>query len=73
MIEEVIPWEIFLYAVQLLCLIIVQTLGLLGMYWTGLTDDTHYRPSKNQTIDEGMVAFKGQLSYMQYMPAKPIK
>ena len=33
----------------------------------------HYRPSKNQTIDEGMVAFKGQLSYMQYMPAKPIK
>ena len=37
------------------------------------TFHNHYRPSKNQTIDEGMVAFKGRLSYMQYMPAKPIK
>ena len=33
----------------------------------------HYLPGQNQTIDEGMVAFKGRLSYMQYMPAKPIK
>ena len=33
----------------------------------------HYKPSVNQTIDEGMVAFKGRLSYMQYMPAKNIK
>ena len=33
----------------------------------------HYKPSKNQTIYEGMVAYKGRLSYMQYMPAKPIK
>ena len=33
----------------------------------------HYKPSKNQTIDEGMVAYKGRLSYMQYMPAKLIK
>ena len=34
--------EVFLEAVQLLCLIIVQTLGLLGMYWTGMTDDTQW-------------------------------
>ena len=32
-----------------------------------------YLPGQNQTIDEAMVAFKGRLSYMQYMPAKPIK
>ena len=33
----------------------------------------HFMPGKNQTISEGMIAFKGQLSYMQYMPPKPIK
>ena len=33
----------------------------------------HYKPSQNQTINEGMVAFKGRLSYMQYLPSKPIK
>ena len=33
----------------------------------------HYKPSVNQTIDEGMIAFKGRPSYMQYMPAKSIK
>ena len=27
-----VPWKIFLQAVQLLCLIIIQTLGLLDMY-----------------------------------------
>ena len=32
-----------------------------------------YLPGQNQTIEEAMVAFKGRLSYMQYMPAKPIK
>ena len=32
MTEGVIPCKIFLQAVQLLCLIIVQALGLLGMY-----------------------------------------
>ena len=31
------------------------------------------KPGQNQTIDEGMVAFKGRLSYVQYIPAKPIK
>ena len=33
----------------------------------------HYMPGKEQTIDEGMIAYKGRLSFMQYMPAKPIK
>ena len=32
-----------------------------------------YKPGQNQTIDEGMIAFKGRLSYVQYLPAKPIK
>ena len=30
-----------------------------------------YEPSKNMSIDEGMFAFKGRLSFRQYMPAKP--
>jgi len=30
-------------------------------------------PSKEQTIDEGMVGFKGRCSFLQYMPAKPVK
>ena len=30
MTEEVIPWKIYLQVVQLLCLIIVQTLGTVG-------------------------------------------
>ena len=32
-----------------------------------------YKPGQNQTTDEGMIAFKGRLSYVQYLPAKPIK
>ena len=31
------------------------------------------KPSKNLSIDEGMIAFKGRLSFQQYMPAKPTK
>ena len=31
-----------------------------------------YKPGQNQTIDEGMIAFKGRLIYVQYLPAKPI-
>ena len=32
-----------------------------------------YKPGKHQAIDEAMIAFKGRLSYIQYLPAKPIK
>ena len=31
------------------------------------------KPGQNQTIDERMIAFKGRLNYVQYLPAKPIK
>ena len=33
----------------------------------------HYNPGKNQMVDEAMIGFKGKLSYVQYLPAKPIK
>ena len=32
-----------------------------------------YKPAQNQTIDEDMIAFKRRLSYIQSLPAKPIK
>ena len=32
-----------------------------------------YNPGQNQTIDEGMIAFMGRISYVQYLPARPIK
>ena len=33
----------------------------------------HYNLGKNQTVDEAMIGFKGKLSYVQYLPTKPIK
>ena len=33
----------------------------------------HYNPGKNQMVDEAMTGFVGKLSYVQYLPAKPIK
>ena len=33
----------------------------------------HYNPGKNQTVDEAVIGFKGRLSFVQYLPAKPIK
>ena len=32
-----------------------------------------YSPKKAIAVDEGMIAFKGRLSFRQYMPAKPTK
>ena len=32
-----------------------------------------YDPSKNMSINEGMIACKGRLSFRQFMPAKPTK
>jgi hypothetical protein len=31
----------------------------------------NYNPNKEQSIDEGMIAFKGRLSFKQYLPVKP--
>ena len=33
----------------------------------------HYVPNKELSVDEAMVGFKGRLSWLQYMPAKPTK
>ena len=32
-----------------------------------------YNPSQNLSPDESMLKFKGRLSFVQYMPRKPIK
>ena len=32
-----------------------------------------YKPGKCQSIDEGMIKYKGNYFAKQYMPAKPIK
>ena len=34
---------------------------------------TKFKPTKNLSVDEGMIAFRGRLSFKQYMPAKPTK
>lgn len=31
------------------------------------------KPSRNQSIDESMIKFKGRVKFVQYMPMKPIK
>ena len=33
----------------------------------------YYKPSRDQVVDEGLIAFTGHLSYIQHMPAKLIK
>ena len=37
------------------------------------TFQNSYKPGKHQSIDEGMITYKGRLSYVQYLPSKPIK
>ena len=32
-----------------------------------------YKPGQKQTVDKAMIAFKGRLSYVQYIHVKPIK
>ena len=32
-----------------------------------------YKPHKEVTVDEAMIAFRGRLSFQQYLPAKPTK
>lgn len=34
---------------------------------------TNFGPSKNLSVDEGMISFRDRLSFSQYMPAKPTK
>jgi hypothetical protein len=34
---------------------------------------SNYDPPMEQSVDEGMIAFKGRLSFKQYLPAKPTK
>ena len=43
----------------------------LNKVWDSFAES--YKPEQNQAIDEGMIAFIGRLSYVQYLPAKPIK
>ncbi len=38
-----------------------------------MTGLANYKPHREQTIDEAMIAFKGRLSFKQYLPAKPTK
>ena len=35
--------------------------------------ENNFKPTKNISVDEGMIAFRGRLSFKQYMPAKPTK
>jgi hypothetical protein len=37
------------------------------------TFNDEYNPSQNVSIDEGMIKYKGRLSFKQYMPMKPVK
>ena len=35
--------------------------------------ETNFKPNKNVAVDKGMIAFRGRLSFCQYMLAKPTK
>ena len=32
-----------------------------------------FKPGQEMSVDEGMIAFKGRLSFRQYIPSKPIR
>lgn len=34
---------------------------------------TKFEPTKNLSVDEGMIGYRGRISFRQYMPAKPTK
>ena len=44
---------------------------VLNMVWHSFAES--YKPGQNHTTDKSIIAFKGRLSYVQYLPAKPIK
>ena len=44
---------------------------VLNMVWDSFAKS--YKPWQNETTDDGMIAFKGRLSNVKYLPAKPIK
>ena len=35
--------------------------------------ENNFKPTKNISVDEGMIAYRGRLSFKQYMPAKPTR
>lgn len=35
--------------------------------------NNNFKPTKNISVDEGMIGFRGKLSFRQYMPAKPTR
>ena len=39
---------------------------VLHMVWDSFAET--YKPGQNQTINEGITAFKGRLTYVQYLP-----
>ena len=43
------------------------------IYYVRSRCQNNFKPTKNISVDEGMVAFRGRLSFKQYMPAKPTK
>ena len=44
---------------------------VLSMLWDSFAE--RYKPGQSQTNDESIIPSKDRLSYVQYLPAKPIK
>lgn len=43
------------------------------LYYVGNKHENNFKPTKNIAVAEGMIGFRGRLSFSQYMPAKPTK